>query len=104
MSDTEMQEPGTPASNISREPEDVEEMLRISEDEGEGDKRAATEREPVGAEPPGDNTGSGAGSGSSQPNRWSSSRQEMTPRHPELRKAKKIRHCHCLKLKKRLWI
>jgi hypothetical protein len=42
MSDTgdvEMQEPGTPASNISRGPEEVEEMLRLTDDEGEGEER-----------------------------------------------------------------
>jgi hypothetical protein len=73
------QEPGTPASNISREPEEVEEMLRMSEDEGEGDERSATEREPVGAELPGDSSGSGAGSGPTAPGQQPARPMEQQP-------------------------
>jgi hypothetical protein len=79
MSDVEMQEPSTPASNISRDPKEVEKMLRMTDDEGEGDERTAAEGDTSSQEPPATGTGTGTGSSNTVPHQQPAKPMEQQP-------------------------
>jgi hypothetical protein len=95
MADVEMQELGTPATNISREPEEVEEMLRMTDDEGEGVERATSRGNAGSPDPPASGAGTDTGAGNMAPQQQPSvpteqPREDASAKPPAAQEGKKM--------------